>query len=130
MLGALSENGITISGLNRHSVQGDKAITDVVSQAGADVLWHNNSLNVRRNKLRSVEFNCSDTPDLVPAISILASACDVETKLYGVERLRLKESDRIETTMAMVKALGGEIRYENDTIFITGKPHLAGGKVD
>ena len=130
VLGALSENGITISDLNRHSVQGDKAITDVISQAGADVLWHNNSLNVRRNKLRSFEFNCSDTPDLVPAISILASACDGETKLYGVERLRLKESDRIETTMAMVRALGGEIRYENDTIFITGKPHLAGGTVD
>ena len=130
VLGALSERSINISGLNRRSVQGDKAITDVVSQAGADILWQNGSLNIRKNKLRSFEFNCSNTPDLVPAISILASACDGKTKLYGVERLRLKESDRIETTMAMVKALGGEIRYENDTIFITGKPHLAGGTVD
>ena len=129
VLGALSENGITIKGLKANSAQGDKAIIHILRHIGAEISGYD-EIVIRKYKLNGFSYDCSDTPDLVPAISILASACDGETKLYGVERLRLKESDRIETTMAMVKALGGEIRYENDTIFITGKPHLAGGTVD
>ncbi|MBQ7093386.1 MAG: 3-phosphoshikimate 1-carboxyvinyltransferase [Clostridia bacterium] len=130
VLGALSEKGIEIDGLLDNSTQGDKKMLQIIGHAGAHIVKKDNRYTVKKCKIKAFECDCADTPDLAPAISILASVCDGESRIHNVERLRLKESDRIETTMAMVRALGGEIRYENGTLIINGKPNLNGGMVD
>ncbi|MBQ6934593.1 MAG: 3-phosphoshikimate 1-carboxyvinyltransferase [Clostridia bacterium] len=130
VLGALSEGGIEVEGLKLNSAQGDKNIIHILRHIGAEISCEDDWIKVEKYKLRGFWYDCADTPDLVPIISILASVCKGESRIHNVERLRLKESDRIETTMAMVRALGGEIRYENGTLIINGKEYLSGGTVD
>ena len=50
--------------------------------------------------------------------------------LKNAARLRLKESDRLKTTSAMLKALGGDVLELPDSLVIQGKPYLEGGVTD
>ena len=94
------------------SAQGDSIIRSVVE-----------------NK-KAFELDCSDIPDIVPIMSVLATQLEGTTKLTNVARLRIKESDRIETTLSLVNALGGKARCVGDEIHIEGKTQLKGGRVN
>ena len=69
-------------------------------------------------------------PDLVPVVSVLAALCAGETRIENAARLRIKESDRLRTTAALIEALGGTVRELPDGLIITGQSALAGGNVD
>lgn len=130
VLGAFSEEGITCTGMNMQSLQGDREILGLLRRFGADVKENDNSFTVRRGKLCGISIDASEIPDLVPVLSVIASAADGETRIYNASRLRLKESDRIETTVNMIKSLGGKIFAEDDRIIIHGCKKLRGGTVD
>ncbi|MBR3836183.1 MAG: 3-phosphoshikimate 1-carboxyvinyltransferase [Clostridia bacterium] len=122
--------GARVSGLNPYSVQGDRKILDVLTSFGAKIKNENGTIQADISDLHSTDVDASDIPDLVPVISALAASADGETKIYNAARLRLKESDRIETTVQMVNSLGGEAAATQDGLIIKGKPQLAGGTVD
>ena len=67
--------------------------------------------------------------DPLPILCILATALDGVSYIHRVERLRIKESDRIASTMSMVQALDGHIAYQDDCISVKGCK-LRGGIVD
>lgn len=69
-----------------------------------------------------------DIPDLVPILSVVAAACH-GGHFTGVHRLRLKESDRIATTIRMLEALGAAAEATENTLTIQ-KSTLLGGTVD
>ncbi len=130
VLGALSEKGITCRGTKNGSIQGDREILKILEKFGAEVEIGEVFFTVRKKNLRGTEIDASEIPDLVPVLSVLASRAEGETKIYNAGRLRIKESDRIETTVAMIKAIGGDIRAEGDSIYISGKKSLSGGTVN
>ena len=70
----------------------------------------------------------SDIPDLVPILSVVASA-NKGAQFKNIQRLRLKESDRVASTIAMIEALGGKAEATDDTLTIHGTG-LAGGIVN
>ena len=69
-------------------------------------------------------------PDLLPVLAVLACAAEGETVLFNAARLRDKESDRLASTAAMLRALGGDVREEPDALRIMGAGRLKGGAVD
>ena len=76
----------------------------------------------------NTEISAADIPDLVPILSVLASANHGAT-FRSTARLRLKESDRVESTIAMLTALGGSAAATEDTLTVQGTG-LHGGTVD
>jgi len=96
---------------------------------GADIRWDGDMLCCRRAPLHAVEADVSDIPDLVPILSVAASVASGETRWYNAARLRLKESDRLRTTAAMLEALGVTVTEEEDALRIVGGT-LHGGIVD
>lgn len=129
-MGALSEKGVTVSGLNPASCQGDRGILDVLRAFGADIRESASAVTVRRGELNGTTVDARMVPDLVPAVSALAAAAEGETRIVHAERLRLKESDRLATTAAMIRDLGGEAEVTQDGLRILGKTSLAGGAAD
>ena len=111
---------VEICGLNVNSFQGDKKIVEIFSQ-----MVYN-----RRNGLNTFQLDCSDIPDLVPALSIAAAFADGESRIYNAARLRIKESDRIASCVSLVRALGGYAEETEDGLIIKGKAFLEGGTVD
>lgn len=122
--------GVKVNGLDLNSVQGDRKILDVLTAFGAEIKEENGTLQTDLSSLHSTDVDASDIPDLVPVISALAATADGKTRIYNASRLRLKESDRIETTVSMVNSLGGEAYPTDDGLIIKGKPLLSGGTVD
>lgn len=128
--GVLGKHEIRINGLNVNSKQGDKAIADILKDMGADIQFADNCVIARPSQLKGIEIDASDIPDLVPILSVCASNANGITKISGVKRLRLKESDRIKTVCDMIENLDGKISaLDDDCIEIIGT-QLKGGKVN
>lgn len=127
--GALSKRGITVTGLDLNSVQGDRKIIDILKDFGAEVSVLPNRITVKKNSLNGITVDASDIPDLVPIISILASFSKGKTVIENIERLRLKESDRVKTTVEMINNLGGKAQGVENSIVIYYSP-LNGGTVN
>ncbi len=129
--GAVSGSPVTISGLDLNSRQGDRAVLYILRQMGANILAENDgSITSAPSQLHGVEIDASNIPDLVPVLASVASVAEGETKIYNASRLRLKESDRIESVCATLSALGADIRETEDGMIIRGTPRLNGGEVD
>ena len=129
-MGALSRQGVRVSGLDPASLQADRAITEILMRFGAEVNIEGDTVTVRRGTLRGITLDAGPVPDLVPVVSVLAALCAGETRIENAARLRIKESDRLRTTAALIEALGGTVRELPDGLVITGQPALAGGSVD
>jgi 3-phosphoshikimate 1-carboxyvinyltransferase len=112
------------------SRQGDKRVLDILRQFGAEACQMPEGVAVRKGTLRGIELDASQIPDLVPVLSVAAAAAEGETRIVNAGRLRLKESDRLQTTAAMLRALGAEAEERPEGLRIQGKPRLAGGSAD
>ena len=145
-MGAFSEEGVTVSGLNTSSIQGDKEIINILAGFGAEVTEEISpettgtpcedsscrlkSVTVKKGTLKGQVIDASRIPDLVPVISVVAAGALGETCIIHAERLRLKESDRISTTVSMLRSIGADADETEDGILIRGKKQLPGGTVD
>ena len=106
------DNDISVLGLNEDSIQGDRAVVNIYRQLLAG----------------TPTVDASDIPDLVPILSIVAGAKNGAT-FTNIQRLRIKESDRVSSTIAMVEALGGRAWATEDTLTVCGTG-FRGGTVD
>ncbi len=130
VMGALSPAGITLRGLDGASRQGDRRVLSILREFGAEVTEGPEGVTVCRGKLRGAVLDASQIPDLVPVLSVLAAAAEGETRINNAGRLRLKESDRLQTTAAMLRALGGRIWETENGLRIVGGETLTGGSAD
>ncbi len=121
--------GAAVRGLRLDSAQGDRKVLDVLCDFGADIRIENGIVQAALSNLHGTEINASDIPDLVPVLAAVAAAASGTTRITGASRLRLKESDRIETTCALLNALGGCAEPTDDGLVIEGKAQLSGGTV-
>ena len=128
--GAIGEEGVAVRGLDLASAQGDRQILAALALLGARVLRRPGGAACERERLRGRELDVSSCPDLVPPRAAVAAVAEGTTRERGAARLRIKESDRLETVSAAICALGGRARAVDDGLVIAGVPELAGGTVD
>lgn len=123
-------SGVEVRNLNHNSVQGDKTIISVLADMGAPVTVTENGFIADVSSLHGCRVDASQIPDAVPVIAAIAATANGETVIFNAERLRLKESDRIESTASMLRSLGAEVDTTDDGLIIRGKPSLSGGETD
>ena len=112
--------GITVTGLNPASRQGDKVILDILQRCGAKIKPLENGYQFARSLLRATEIDLADCPDLGPILFTLGCFCSGETVLRNAGRLRLKESDRIDAMQTELQKMGARILVDGDVVRITG----------
>lgn len=127
-LGALGKK-ITVKGLSLNSVQGDKNILSILALFGATIKMGKNEITVSKGKMQPFKVNADDCPDLVPIVSVLGAFANGTTIIDGVWRLKIKESDRILSTLEMLKAFGIKAYSDGNKIEIYGGAPV-GGKVN
>lgn len=118
---------ITIDGLLPGSQQGDRAILDILARMGCEVEHQPNGYRVCARQLTGAEIDVSQIPDLVPILAVLACAAQGTTRLTNAARLRIKESDRLNTTATELAKLGANITEGADSLTIVGTGQLRGG---
>ncbi|MBQ2446728.1 MAG: 3-phosphoshikimate 1-carboxyvinyltransferase [Oscillospiraceae bacterium] len=119
---------VEVEGLDPNSTQGDRAILSILEQFGAKLQWEGDILRVSPGQLRGIELDARQIPDLVPPVALLAACAEGCTRIRGAERLRLKESDRLESICGALRSLGGRAEVTEEGLEIYGGK-LFGGRV-
>lgn len=127
--GAVGSAPVTVTGLDIESPQGDRRIVDVLRQFGATVTVDGDAVTVAPAPLNGICLNASQIPDLVPVIAAVAARAEGETRITGIARLRIKESDRVASVTELLRTLGADIFSDESTIVIRGGRPLTGGTV-
>ena len=89
-------------------------------------------IRVYKSALRPLRIGAELIPSLIdelPVIAVLCAFAEGESVITGAQELKVKESDRIASTAAMLNALGGCCTPTEDGFVIRGKKALRGGTV-
>lgn len=143
-------NPLTIQGMNPKSIQGDRVMASFAEMLRGEPLSGGVTVPILgpasaapakpfQPPLRpgwttpcvgSVSLPLTYCPDLAPPLAAWGALLNGTLYLKDAGRLRIKESDRLATITAALRALGADVTEEPDRLIINGKPALPGGTVD
>jgi 3-phosphoshikimate 1-carboxyvinyltransferase len=106
---------------------GAAIIEEEVHQDGGEAMA---SFRVRHSALRGVEVPPQRAPAMIdeyPVLAVAAAFADGTTVMRGLKELRVKESDRLASTAAMLRLNGVDVEISGDDLAVRGRGHAAGG---
>lgn len=121
---------ITLHAMNKDSHQGDKKIIQDVLDLGGKITFEDDKLKAYPVQTKGCVIDFAQSPDLGPALTVLASLSSGVTEFINAARLRIKECDRITCMKDELAKLGAKIEENPDGMVITGVDKLTGGVVD
>ncbi len=98
------------------------------NEGGEDVA----DLRVKAGALKGVDVPPERAPSMIdeyPILAVAAAFAEGTTRMRGLKELRVKESDRLEGTAAMLRANGVEVEIVDDDLIVHGKGRAPGGGV-
>ena len=107
---------IKINDLSENSLQGDKKIIDYISEIDN---W---------NSKDTLVLDGSETPDIIPILSLKAAVSGKKIEIVNVERLRIKESNRLKATVEELSKLNFDLIEKKDSILINSREALKANK--
>ncbi len=97
---AIHGGSLFLEGLKEDSLQGDKIVADIYAKYfGVETTFVRGGIEINTRALRrqyEVILDFTQTPDLYPSVALTCERLGLTLKATGIERLRFKESDRIE----------------------------------
>lgn len=131
VLGAAPQGAVTVHGLTTDTAQRDSLCLAFLERMRARICEEPRGvITVKKSILHAIKVDGRDTPDLLPVLATALCVSEEGGCIVGGERLRIKESDRIATTTAMLQAIGAEIRATEDGFAIGSVDRFVGGEVD
>jgi len=128
---AVTPSKVKVKNLDRHSIQGDRAILDIMAEMGSKVRAGDECVEVQGGqRLNAIEVDARDTPDLVPVCAVLACYSKGGSRIYNAKRLRYKESDRLASLHLELKKMGAEITMKEDELIIRGPCTMHGATIN
>lgn len=128
--GVTGKKPINVCGMNTGSLQGDSKVIDHLRLMGAFIDVKADAVVAMPSQLFGAELDCTDTPDLLPILSVAAAVAQGTTLFTGVGRLRFKESDRLEAMRQVLASFGIVSQVGEDTFTVFGGEPVANGIVD
>lgn len=123
--GLIGNKNLVIKNLNPDSLQGDAEIVSILRQMGGEINF-NDGYQIIPSKTKGIEIDLSQIPDLGPILMALAAVSEGKTTFINFERLRIKESDRVDAMKDVLSRFGVEMFINDDKIEIEGVDHLKG----
>lgn len=127
MAAAAVGGDLVFPGLSPLTLQADRAILDLLVQAGAKVDVGAEHIRVQASfSMKPFAIDITDTPDLFPAAVLLATGIEGVSEIRGLSRLRNKESHRVQVTVAALSAMGADLEVAGDLLRLNGGKPLNG----
>ena len=129
---AISHSHVEIVNLDYSLVQGDKAIIGVLKQMGVEGKVCSDKIQITGGgkPLKAFDIDAKDTPDLVPVYAALACYAEGTSRVHGAARLRLKESDRLQSLYLELRKMGAEIKVDPESLTVIGPCRLHSADID
>jgi len=111
--------------------QGDEAIVDILERLGVNVTLEDDIITTESPiSLKGGKFDLSDTPDLLPAIAILALKSEKPIEMFNVKHARYKETDRIAIISRELKKIGLDVEEREDGMILRKSSELIPAELD
>jgi 3-phosphoshikimate 1-carboxyvinyltransferase len=122
LVAAALRGEVTVRNLFGNSKQPDSAILKILTLVGANISVDEQEVRVVRvsASLKSFQFDANDVPDLFPPLVALAAYCKGNSVIYGIDRLKTKESNRAIALQEEFAKLGVKIELIDDYMKIHG----------
>ena len=118
-------DGLTIEISLGDMPQGDEAIVDILERLGVNVILEDEIITTKSpSSLSGGKFDLSDTPDLLPAIAILALKSEKPIEIFNVKHARYKETDRIAILSRELRKIGLLVDEKDDGLIIKKSKEL------
>jgi 3-phosphoshikimate 1-carboxyvinyltransferase len=130
---------VTLEGVGVNSTR--TGLLDVLDEMGAEITWLNQTeqggepvadLMVRSCELRGVEVGGELVVRMIdefPILAVAATQARGETLVRDARELRVKETDRIASVVAELRAMGAPIQEQEDGFVVEGPIRLRGARV-
>jgi len=128
--GAIKGGKITVHGVGKLSVQGDKYFADVLENMGAKVTWGDESITVVGKALTAVDMDMNHIPDAAMTIATTALFAKGTTTIRNIYNWRVKETDRLTAMATELRKVGAEVVEGEDYISITPPKSLKYAEID
>ena len=127
----LNGNDMIIEGDLGDLPQGDEVFIDILEQMGVDVTIDDETIKVRTpEKLKGGKFDLSNSPDLLPPLSILALNSSEPIEIFNVKHARLKETDRIAIISRELAKIGIKVQEKEDGMILESSEKLRGAELN
>lgn len=114
----MGKRPVLIKGLAADSLQGDRAILDILSQMGASIKVNFDGILIEPSSLRGIQVDMGRCPDLVPTVAVAAAYASSPTTIENVAHLRIKETDRLAACAKEVARTGTSTEIREDSLII------------
>jgi 3-phosphoshikimate 1-carboxyvinyltransferase len=120
--GVLAGNHLTIQGINFSLPQADSYIIEIIKSMGGKIKVDRQKGEVivqGSSNLRGGNFDLTNSPDLLPVVSVLALKSTKTVRIMGIAHARLKETDRVSNIAIELAKFGAKVKELEDEITIT-----------
>jgi cyclohexanecarboxylate-CoA ligase len=131
-LAALTGSHLVYSNLDLTRVHPEAAFIPALQQMEADLRIDPATRTVEivgGRRLKGIEVDCSDSPDMVPILSVLMALAKGRSRITNASQLRYKECDRL-AAMAQLNKMGARVRENADGLEFEGVERLRGAVID
>jgi 3-phosphoshikimate 1-carboxyvinyltransferase len=124
MVSMTEKGNIYFPGLRKSGMQGDQQVAAFFRQLGVDTIEEKDGIRIKKVKQVHHKFQADFTgfPDLALPVILACGASGIKGIFTGLDRLRIKESDRLEAIKAGLLKTGIILREESPGIWeLSGK---------
>jgi len=127
LLAVINRCKVILPGVDLPSLQGDARIFEIAAQLGSRIMLFSDRLEIEGDIRRSLKLDCSEIPDLVPALAVAALFAPAPSQLMQIKHLEYKESNRIAALRQNIAVLGGKSTYRQGNLTIYPQKKYQGG---
>jgi len=131
--GVITGNEVIIEGLDFRLPQGDSKIIDIIRKMGGRIEIDTDKGEAKIygcEVLNGGHFELTDSPDLLPVVSVLALKACSSVYIEGIAHARLKETDRVANISQELVKLGVSVKEESDKMRINAPETLRNANLD
>lgn len=118
--GAVGREAVLVTGLRPDSLQGDRAMLDILRDMGANCTVRPEGIVIAPSSLHGIERDMGSCPDLVPTVAVIAAFAQGCTRITNIAHLRIKECDRISACAEVLALAGVRAEETQDSLTIHG----------
>ena len=131
LVGAAISGKIELHGLQKESKQADRAILQILNEFGAEITWEEDKLIVSESLSKNpFQATILDCPDLFPILVVLACSAQGISQITGIQRLKNKESNRLNVMCELLDKWKVKYQIEENNIRILGTGSVVGAEIN